>query len=289
MTSRTWLVTGCSSGIGRAVAAAAARRGDRVLATARDERALTTLRDSFPSLLSTHALDVTDRGSIDAICSYVKKELGTLDVLVNNAGRGLLGPFEETSETSLRSVFDTNVFGTMALTRALLSTMRAARRGHIVFVTSLGALLAPPFVGAYAASKAATDRLAEALAAELRPFDIRVTSVLPGLFRTEFRHRGIELTESVLEDYADAFGRLTSSVSADYPPTAGDPNEAAAAILQVVDSESPPIRLLLGADALVAARAAIDRLQAEIDDWADVSRLSGRGVANLDPYLGDVH
>jgi NAD(P)-dependent dehydrogenase (short-subunit alcohol dehydrogenase family) len=283
-----WLITGCSSGIGRATALAAARRGDRVLATARDEGAVRALHDAHPSLVSTHALDVTDDASIEAVCAYIDANVGSVDVLVNNAGRGFLGPLEETTDADLRRVFDTNVFGTMALTRAVLARMRPARRGHIVFVTSLGAMLAPPFVGAYASSKAAADRLAVALAAELRPFGIRVSSVLPGLFRTNFRHRGIDVADSVLADYADAFGRLTSSVADDYPATAGDPDDAAGAILQLVDAGAEaPMRLLLGADALAAATATIDRSRTEIDAWAEVSRLSGEGADNLTAYLGD--
>jgi NAD(P)-dependent dehydrogenase (short-subunit alcohol dehydrogenase family) len=259
-----------------------------VVATARDEGSLESLRDEHPQLVATHQLDVTDSGSIDAACAFAVEQFGRIDVLVNNAGRGFLGPFEETGDDDLRRVFDTNVFGTAALTRAVLATMRPARRGHIIFVTSLGAMLAPPFVAAYAASKAAADRLAEALAAEVRPFGIRVSCIMPGLFRTNFRHRGIEIATSTLSDYSDAYGGLTNSVAQDYPPTAGDPEDVADAILQVVDAgDDAPLRLLLGADALAAAEATAARSKKEIDAWAHVSRAGGEGADNLTPYLGD--
>src|SRR5438067_1557709 len=197
-----WLITGTSTGLGRAIAEAVLSRGDRVVATARDVSTVSDLVERFPGQVLATRLDVTDNASVRAAVERAIGELGRIDVLVNNAGHGFLGALEEVPEKQARAVLETNVFGVMAVTRAVLPQMRAQRRGHIVQMSSVGGMVGNPGHAIYATSKFALEGMSEALAGEVAPLGIRVTIVEPGPFRTDFAGRSMRFADPI-DDYRE--------------------------------------------------------------------------------------
>ncbi len=237
--AKTWLVTGCSSGLGRALARAVVEHGDDVLATARDVASLEGLEGARIA-----RLDVTDPDSI----AEAVHAAGPIDVLVNNAGSGLLGAFEELGDFALREAFETNLFGALAVTRAVLPGMRARRSGHIVQMSSVIGVTSGAGGAAYSGPKAALEAISEGLAAEVAPLGLRVTIVEPGPFRTEFTGRSLRSAPS-LEDYAERIGTASAAFRASHGTQPNDPDRGAQAIIAAVESEDPPLRLPLGAEA----------------------------------------
>ncbi|MEV6006018.1 oxidoreductase [Streptomyces sp. NPDC051976] len=263
--TRVWLITGCSSGLGRALAEHALSRGDRVAVTARDPESVTGLAAAHGDRALALRLDVTDAASVTAAVAACEAEFGRIDVLVNNAGYGYLAAVEEGEDTAVRDLYDTNVHGVVTVLKAVLPGMRARRSGRIVNISSFGGLAAFAATGYYHATKFALEGLSESLAAEVAPLGIAVTIAEPGGLRTQWAGTSMRQSPTRLPDYADTAGKrrsATLSVSGHQP---GDPTRAAAAIAAVVDTEAPPLRLLLGTDALTGARARLDRLRAEID------------------------
>jgi NAD(P)-dependent dehydrogenase (short-subunit alcohol dehydrogenase family) len=261
---RVWLITGCSAGFGRAIAEAAAARGDVVVATARRPESIADLPDP-------RRLDVTDQAQIDAAVAATLDRHGRIDVLVNNAGYGSLGAVEEIDPPDLRTLMDTMFFGAVALTQAVLPHMRARGSGAIVQITSQGGQLAFAGVGAYCSAKFALEGLSEALHYEAAPHGIRILIVEPGSFRTEFgggrMHRSREIAA-----YAGTAGATRRNLAESAGIEPGDPRKAAQAILTALDADDPPLRLALGADAVDAIRAKHERLRADLDGWEAVSR-----------------
>jgi NAD(P)-dependent dehydrogenase (short-subunit alcohol dehydrogenase family) len=269
---RVWLITGASSGFGRAIADAALAAGDVVVAAARRTDALADLVASAPERATALALDITDADRIRAAVAEVVDQHGRIDVLVNNAGRGAIGAAEETSDSELRALMDLHFFGPAALTRAVLPGMRERGTGAIVQMSSMGGRFTFPGVGAYSATKFALEGWSEALAKEVDRFGIRVLIVEPGAFRTSFNGPGALLMSKPIAAYDDQIEPLRTGMPDDDGKQPGDPAKAAAAILLALDSENPPLRLALGNDAVDAIAESLDSAKAELAAWERVGR-----------------
>lgn len=269
---RVWLVTGATSGFGRAVAEAAVAAGDTVIGTARRPEALDGLVAAHPDRVEAIALDVTDGERIDAVAADVLARYGRVDVLVNNAGRTQVGGFEETTDQELRDLFELHVFGPARLTRALLPHMRERGSGAVVNISSMGGQLSFAGFSAYSATKAALEQLSEGLADEVTPFGVRVLIVEPGAFRTNLFGKGAAYFSAEHPAYAETVGATRKLVREGDGTQPGDPAKAAAAILLALDAENPPLRLALGGDAVDAIAGHLDAVRAELAAWEKVSR-----------------
>jgi NAD(P)-dependent dehydrogenase (short-subunit alcohol dehydrogenase family) len=268
---RVWLITGTSSGFGRAIAAAAIAAGDTVVATARRPEALDDLVKAHPDRVAALALDVTDTTRVADVVAEVMLRYGRIDVLVNNAGRALVGAVEETGEDELRDLMEVHFFGPVALTRAVLPHMRARGGGAIVQLSSLGGRLSFAGVSGYTATKFALEGLSEGLAAEVAPFGIKVLIVEPGAFRTGLHGTSLRMAEA-LPAYDDIVGPVRAGQAAFDGAQPGDPAKAAAAIITALDAADTPLRLPLGNDAADAISAAADAARAEFAAWEHVTR-----------------
>jgi len=269
--SKTLLITGVSSGFGQALARAALAAGHRVVGTVRTPQAL----QSFEELgagASGRLLDVTDFDAIDAAVAGIEATAGPIDVLVNNAGYGHEGVLEESPLAELRRQFDVNVFGAVAMMKAVLPFMRARRRGHILNITSMGGFITMPGIAYYCGSKFALEGITESLRQEVAPLGIAVTAVAPGSFRTEWAGRSMVRTPRALKDYDDLFDPIREAREAKNGRQLGDPAKAARAMLDIIDADAPPAHLLLGSDAVALVRQKLAALEAEIHAWAQVSR-----------------
>jgi NAD(P)-dependent dehydrogenase (short-subunit alcohol dehydrogenase family) len=271
---RVWLITGTSSGLGRALAQAALDDGDRVVATARSTDRIADLPRQFPDRAIAVPLDVTDSDQAREAIDAAVNAFGRIDVLVNNAGYGVLGAVEELTDDELRRQFETNLFGALNVTRAALPQLRRQSWGHIVQLSSLSATVANPGEGAYVASKAALEGVSESLAQELAPLGIRVTIVQPGPFRTDFVGRSLEKADPI-PDYADTVGAARDVLRDLDGNQPNDPARGAAAIIEATKADDPPLHLVLGEDAIEATRATLDERREELDAWAAV----GSGTA----------
>ncbi|MGW3352432.1 oxidoreductase [Nonomuraea rubra] len=260
-----WLITGCSSGLGRALAQHALERGDRVAVTARDRAAVTGLASRYGDRALALQLDVTDPASVAAAVQACEQAFGRIDVLVNNAGYGYLAAVEEGEEAAVRALFDTNVHGVVTVLKAVLPGMRARRSGRVVNVSSFGGLAAFAATGYYHATKFALEGLSESLAAELAPLGITVTIAEPGGLRTRWAGASMRQSPVRLDDYEQTAGKRREATLAVSGRQPGDPARAAAAIAAAVDTGMPPLRLLLGSDALAGARARLERMRGEMD------------------------
>ncbi|MEU4153466.1 SDR family NAD(P)-dependent oxidoreductase [Streptomyces sp. NPDC026659] len=269
---RVWLVTGASSGFGRALAEAAVAAGDTVIGTARRPEALADLVDAHPDLVEAVALDVTDGERVDAVAADVLARYGRVDVLVNNAGRTQVGAFEETTDRELRDLFELHVFGPARLTRALLPRMRERGDGAIVNISSYGGQLSFAGFSAYSATKAALEQLSEGLADEVAPFGVKVLIVEPGAFRTGLFDKGAAYFSAEHPAYEEKVGTTRRLVRDGAGTQPGDPAKAARAIRLALDAEHTPLRLALGGDAVDALVAHLDSVRAELAGWEEVSR-----------------
>ncbi len=269
---KTLLITGVSSGFGRALAQEALTRGDRVVGTVRNAAA----KAAFEALHSENAyalqLDVTHFAAIDAAIAEVEQQIGPIDVLVNNAGYGHEGVMEESSLDEMRQQFDVNVFGAVAMTKALLPYLRQRRRGHIINITSMGGFITMPGISYYCGSKFALEGISETLSKELAPFNIHVTAVAPGSFRTDWAGRSMVRSARSIADYDALFDPIRAARVAKNGKQLGDPVKAARAMLTLIDSEQPPAHLLLGSDALSLVRQKLADYSAELDRWETVTR-----------------
>ncbi|MEU2023597.1 oxidoreductase [Streptomyces sp. NPDC016469] len=272
---RVWLITGASSGFGRSIAEAALAAGDTVVATARRPEALDALVAAHPDRAVAVQLDVTDTARIADVVADTVLWYGRIDVLVNNAGMGLIGAVEETSDRELRDLMDLHFFGPAALVRAVLPHMRRNGSGAVVQMSSMGGRFTFPGVGGYSATKFALEGLSEALAAEVAPHGIKVLIVEPGSFRTGFAGGGALRQSAPLDAYADSVGPVRSGLPDSDGKQEGDPAKAAAAILTALDAGDTPLRLPLGNDATDAVLGALDASRAEVLAWEKVSRSTG--------------
>lgn len=267
----TYFITGASSGFGRAFAQHALAQGHNVVATARRPEALAALSESAPHHVLALALDVTRPDEAHAAVSAAIARFGRIDVLINNAGYGIVGAFEETPDSELREQMETNFFGAMNVTRAALPALRAQRSGAIVNISSLGGQLSFAGFSAYSASKFALEGASEALAQELAPFGIKVLIVEPGQFRTGLAGAAMRHMP-VMEDYREVVGGTREFAHRMHGSQTGDPNKAAASIATALAAPHTPLRLQLGGDAVEAVRAHAASLLQDLQSWEPVAR-----------------
>jgi NAD(P)-dependent dehydrogenase (short-subunit alcohol dehydrogenase family) len=272
----TWLITGCSTGLGRAFAQAALDRGHDVVVTARDVAKVKDLADAHPSTALALALDVTDDDQVTSAVRAAEDRFGSVDVLVNNAGYGYRAAVEEGEDDAVRQLFDTHVPGTVRTIKAVLPGMLARRAGTIVNLSSIGARISPAGSGYYAAAKAAVEALTLSLRKEVAPLGLTAMVVEPGAFRTDFAGRSLTQAAEPIDDYAETAGRRRKEHDTVHGTQPGDPAKAAAVLLDAVESGDAPYMLLLGNDASDGFRSALDALREEVDAWQDVSRSTDR-------------
>ena len=270
-TSRTFLITGVNSGFGKAFAAAALAQGHTVLGTVRSESNKEAFERSAPGRSHAVLLDVTDFEAIERSVPDLLAQHGPIDVLVNNAGYGVVGALEETPDAELRALMNTNFFGAMAVTRAALPVLRAQKSGAIVNISSLGGQLSFSGFSAYSASKFALEGASEALAQEVAPFGIKVLIVEPGQFRTQLAGSGMRHMP-VIEAYQPVVGATREFAHSMHNTQAGDPRKAAVAIEKALDAEHTPLRLQLGDDSVDAVRAHAQAMLEDMEAWESVSR-----------------
>jgi NAD(P)-dependent dehydrogenase (short-subunit alcohol dehydrogenase family) len=271
--TKTWFITGTSRGFGREWAAAALERGDNVAATARDTSTLDDLAQLYGDRLLPIALDVTDRDADLAAVQQAHERFGRLDVVVNNAGYGHFGFVEELSEADVRDQLETNFFGALWVTQAVLPILREQGSGHIIQVSSIGGISAFPIVGAYHASKWALEGLSQSLAQEVAPFGIHVTLIEPGGFSTDWAGPSAKHSEP-LPAYDDIRERTHRERAARNTSGPGDPKASAAAVLRIVDADEPPLRVFFGAAPLSIAKADYSSRLETWEKWDDVSQLA---------------
>ena len=264
-----WLVTGCSTGIGRHVVEAAVEAGHQVVVTARKASAVEDLVG--PSTIAV-PLDVTDKAQIAAAVAAGNEAFGGIDVLVNNAGYGYMSAIEEGDDAEVRALFDTNYFGVVDCIKAVLPQMRARRSGHIVNISSMAGIVANPPNAYYSATKFAMESLTEALSKEVGSLGIKVTAIEPGAFRTDWAARSMKESDAPIDDYAADVGARKELIKAFANDLPGDPRKVADAVVMVTGLENPPLRLLLGHDVLKAAREKLTAMLASIDEWEAVTK-----------------
>ncbi|WP_085657072.1 oxidoreductase [Pseudomonas sp. B11(2017)] len=270
--TKTLFITGASSGFGQALAKEALAAGHRVIGTVRREADLQAFEALSPGNAHGVILDVTDFDRIDAAVAETEAAFGPVDVLVNNAGYGHEGVFEESPLEEMRHQFDVNVFGAVAVTKAFLPYFRQRRAGHILNITSMGGTITMPGIAYYCASKFALEGISDTLSQELRPFGIFVTAVAPGSFRTDWAGRSMQRTPRSIADYDASFDPIRKAREDKSGKQLGDPQKAAQAMLQVIADPAPPAHLLLGSDALNLVRDKLKRTADEIDRWEALTR-----------------
>lgn len=268
----TWFITGASRGFGLEIARQALSRGDQVVATARDPKVVADALPGHGDSLLPVALDVTDEEQARAAVLAAVEAFGSIDVLVNNAGRGLLGAVEESSDAAVRAIYDTNVFGLLNVTRAVLPVMRAQRSGRILNISSLGGFSSSAGFGIYCSTKFAVEGISEAMHAELTDLGVAVTVVEPGYFRTDFLDdTSLHTVDTVIDDYASTAGAVRRSVAGLNHAQPGDPVKGATAFLALADAEDPPLRAQLGSDTLRELEVKIAQLRAESEAWRELA------------------
>jgi NAD(P)-dependent dehydrogenase (short-subunit alcohol dehydrogenase family) len=268
---KTFLVTGVSSGFGKAFATAALQAGNRVIGTVRNDAA----KQDFEKLGSNATailLDVTDFEKIEPAITAVQQTVGPIDVLINNAGYGHEGILEESPLSDLTAQFNVNVFGAVAMIKAVLPTMRQRKSGHIINITSMGGFITMPGISYYCGSKFALEGISETLASEVAHLGIHVTAIAPGSFRTDWAGRSMVRTDRSIDDYNTLFDPIREARTAKSGQQAGDPAKAAQVMLDLVNHDTPPTHLLLGADAMSLVRTKLASLADEITRWEDISR-----------------
>lgn len=266
----TWLITGCSTGLGRALATELLERGESVVVTARDTATIDDVVRPYPDTALPLPLDVTDDTQRREVVRAALERFGAIDVLVNNAGHGYRAAVEEASDGQVQALFATNFFGPVALIQTVLPAMRARRSGTIVNISSAGVRSFPIGAGHYVATKAALEAVTASLRKEVRPLGITVMAVEPGAFRTNYK-RSLTQVRDEIGAYADTVGVRRKEDLAEHGLQPGDPRRAAEAIITAVRSPQPPGTLILGSDALAWFRNGVKELTADADAWAQTS------------------
>lgn len=270
--SKVWFITGASRGIGLEITRAALAAGDKVVATARTPANIMALFEAGQERLLALSLNVTAPEEAPAAVKAALEAFGRIDVLVNNAGYGQLGMFEESSSAEVEKQYRVNLFGTMDVTRAILPVMRSQRSGHIFNITSIGGLRGGAGGSLYCSTKFALEGLSESLAAELESFGIHVTAVEPGFFRTDFLDgSSVRYADASIADYAEASEKLRTFYDARSHQQAGDPKKLAEALVQLAAHAHPPLHFLAGTDAVAVMEARIERDQTELATWRHLS------------------
>ncbi|MFK3821186.1 SDR family NAD(P)-dependent oxidoreductase [Pseudomonas yamanorum] len=268
--SRVWMITGSAGGLGAGIARAALVNGDQVVATDLDVARLDQTYSS--DQVMTAALDIRDEQQAQTVVAAAIARFGRIDVLVNNAGYGQFGPFEEVEPEAIERQFATNVFGTFNVTRAVLPVMRRQRSGHLVMMSSNGGFKGVRGASMYSASKFAIEGFSEALAEEVAEFGIRLTLLEPGAFRTDFLDsRMLKLGTRALEDYAEFRARTLAVFEARNHRQIGDPDRLGLAVVQLAALAAPPLRFVAGSDALSVVEAKLDQVRADLERWRSLS------------------
>lgn len=269
--SPVWFITGCSTGLGRALAIAVLKKGHRAAVTARDPGQVRDIVAGYPQKAIALQLDVASEAQINRAVIAAEKAFGRIDVLVNNAGYGYLAAVEEGEESEIRAMFETNFFGLAVLTRRVLPGMRNRKRGHIINVSSVGGLIGNPSAGYYNATKFAVEGLSEALAKEVEPLGLHVTVIEPGPFRTDWAGRSLKIPRNAIEAYASTAGARRNQIAGYSGKQPGDPARAAQAIIRVAESPNPPMNLILGKDGLKRVREKLDKFTESLRQWESVT------------------
>jgi NAD(P)-dependent dehydrogenase (short-subunit alcohol dehydrogenase family) len=262
-----WLITGCSTGFGRELARLVLARGWRAVVTARDSSKVADIAEGHAERALVLRLDVTRREHIDAVIAETKRRFGRIDALVNNAGYGYLAAIEEGEDEAVRAMFETNVFGLIDMTKAVLPIMREQRSGLIVNVSSIGGITSFAATGYYHGTKYAVEGISESLATEVKPLGIDVLIVEPGPFRTNWAGPSIKQSATRIDAYAATAGERRKQTAARSGSQAGDPVRGAQAIIDAALSDTPPLRLLLGKTALDLARKKLGSMRNDFDTW----------------------
>jgi len=268
----TWLITGCSTGLGRSLAKAVIKAGFNVVVTARDVGTVQDLVSSSPDTAIALPLDVTNSDEVADAVRLAEKRFGSIDVLVNNAGYGYRAAVEEGDAQEVADLFATNVFGTVSMIKAVLPGMRSHRTGTILNVSSIAGRLAAPGSGYYSATKFAVEGLSDALRKEVGPLGIRVTIVEPGAFRTDFAGRSLHQAKAKIDDYAPTAGLRRKENDKTHGRQPGDPERAAEVLIELVAGSRLPARLLLGSDAVAIVGSEVEAQRAEISAWEAISK-----------------
>ena len=270
-TPKNILITGVSSGFGRAFATAAIAEGHHVIGTVRKQADLAAFTALSPAQTTGIILDVTDFEAIPGAIKQIETDVGPIDVLINNAGYGHEGLLEESPLAELEAQFRVNVFGAVAMIKAVLPHMRQRRRGHILNVTSMGGFITMPGISYYCGSKFALEGISETLASEVAGLGIHVTAIEPGSFRTDWAGRSMVRSDRSISDYDALFDPIRDARQKKSGHQAGDPAKAAKAVMDILNAPNPPVHLLLGRDALSLVRTKLDDLQAEFNTWEHIS------------------
>ena len=270
--AKTLLITGVSSGFGRALAQAALDAGHRVIGTVRHNEAAADFIALAEGRAHAFVLDVTDEAAIPEVVAKAEQLAGPIEVLVNNAGYGYEGILEESPLADMRRQFDVNVFGAVAMIKAVLPGMRVRRSGHIINITSMGGFITMPGIAYYCGSKFALEGISEVLAKEVAAFGVKVTAVAPGSFRTDWAGRSMVRAQRSIDDYDGLFNPIRDARAAKSGKQLGDPALAAQALLSLIEMAQPPAHLLLGSDALGLVRQKLDDMRAEIDRFEALTR-----------------
>ncbi len=271
MTKRIFLITGAARGLGLAFAEAALAAGHQVVATVRHDQDRVTFEALAPGRAHAFLLDVSDHADVPEVMAKIEAEVGGIDVLINNAGYGHEGVLEESSLDAMIRQFDVNVFGSVAMIKAVLPGMRERRRGHIINLSSVAGLIAMPGIAYYTASKFSIEAISAVLAQEVRGFGVKVTSLAPGSFRTDWAGASLDRTERSISDYDAVFEPIREARQAKSGRQVGDPAKAAQAVLAIVETDDPPVHLVLGKDALRQVRDSTGKFLAELDKWEALS------------------
>ncbi len=269
--SKVWFITGCSTGFGRELAKEVLAAGYRAAVASRNTDDVKDIVEAHPDNAIAVKLDVTKADEITAAVQQVQIKFGQIDVLVNNAGIGYFGAIEESEEDEVRRMFEINFFGLANVTKAVLPVLRKQRSGHILNVASIGGLVGFPAVGFYNATKFAVDGFSESLAKEVAPLGIKVTVIAPSGFRTDWAGRSANNSKIVIDDYKETAGTNKDNIRGYSGNQPGDPVRAAKAMIKAVESENPPLRLLLGEAALKGARNKLDVLKKDFDTWEETT------------------
>ncbi len=269
--SKVWFITGCSTGFGRHLAQEVLAKGDKVAVTARNTNDVKDLSDKYPDTAFAIALDVTKPEQVKNAVQKSLEKFGQIDVLVNNAGIGYFGAIEESEEDQVRRMFEINFFGLAAVTKEVLPVLRKQGRGHVINISSVGGSVAFPGVGMYNATKFAVTGYSESLAKELAPLGIKVTVIAPSGFRTDWAGRSANNSKIVIDDYKVSAHTNQDTIRGNSGSQPGDPVRAALAIIKIVETEEPPVRLFLGAGALKGIRNKIAEMKTDIDAWEETT------------------
>ncbi len=268
---KVWFITGVSTGLGRALGEAVLAHGDYLVGTVRDPSQIGAIEQLAPGRVLGIQMDVTEASQVQAAVEETIKQYGQIDVLVNNAGHGMIGAIEEASDAEVRALFDVNVFGVLNVLRAALPSMRARHTGTVINMSSQGGMRSFPGSGHYCGSKHALEAFSESLSVELAPVGIKVLIVEPGAFRTDFAGRSMAIAKQVIPDYEASSGMRRATLKNVDGKQKGDPVRAAEAIIQAVEATNPPLRLALGAEALRGMREKVSGVMQEWSAWESVS------------------